>query len=199
MTLASSVLIGGASPVHGRNAADFYPTPPECTQALCNAWLAAPQLVWEPACGDGAICRVLEGNRHVVFGTDLHDRGYGTGGLDFLTGPALDCDCIITNPPFNLAEKFIRRARTFNAPFAMLLKATFWHAASRQALFHETGPSNVFAMTWRPNFAPDRGAAPTMDMIWTTWASEPRDLCAYKLLAKPVSILTTDNKEDIFA
>lgn len=196
MNVSSAVMIGGASSEHARNEADFYPTPPECTQALCDAWLAAPARIWEPACGDGAICRVLERNGHTPIGSDLHARGYGTT-ADFLCFQPRGFNCIVTNPPFALAEEFIRRARGFGVPFAMLLKATYWHAATRQKLFRETGPSNIFALTWRPNFAPDRGKSPTMDVIWTTWAGKPRKFCAYRTLARPSEM--PQDTGDIFA
>ena len=62
---------------------DFYPTPPEAVRAL----LSVEQfdgLIWEPACGDGAIAKELARHDHSVHPTDLIDRGYGIGGLDFL-------------------------------------------------------------------------------------------------------------------
>src|ERR1700759_147425 len=43
-----------------------------------------PRRVWEPACGDGGIARPLERGGFRVVGTDLVDRGYGFGGVDFL-------------------------------------------------------------------------------------------------------------------
>ena len=53
-----------------------------------------------------------------------------------------ECHCggIITNPPFNLAAEFIERSAAKNIPFAMLTKATFWHAKKRQKLFEATRP-----------------------------------------------------------
>ena len=89
--------IVGSSP--GRNWQDFYPTPPEATEAL----LSVEQFtggVWEPACGDGAISRVLEARGFTVTSSDLVDRGYGEPRRDFLLFPAYRCiDNIITNPP----------------------------------------------------------------------------------------------------
>lgn len=182
MSIPSAVIIGGLSSGHPRHDADFYPTPWECTAALMARFGdMLPGPVWEPACGDGAICRHL-GRAHIA--TDLHDRGYGEGGVDFLASRRA-CGSIITNPPFKIAEAFIRHARTFDVPFAMLLKATYWHSARRQALFRETGPAAVAAMTWRPNFVPDRGSAPPMDCIWTVWSAAPADRCEYVLLPKP--------------
>lgn len=185
MSIASAAIIGGMSHAHGRNEADFYPTPPECTWALLRHF-KPPGPVWEPACGDGAISEELYLSGLIVLSTDLHDRGYGATGIDFLTAPLNpQCRSIVTNPPFSLAEQFIRRARGFGVPFAMLLKSTYWHAATRQNLFRDTGPEKVIAMTWRPAFDTSRGNSPTMDVIWTTWGAEPSAVCVYETAAKP--------------
>ena len=184
MSIASATIIGGMSHAHRRNAADFYPTPPECTWALLRHF-NPPGPVWEPACGDGAISKELKASGLSVFSTDLHDRGYGLAGMDFLNRVGAEFRSIVTNPPFSLAEQFIRRARSFGVPFAMLLKSTYWHAAGRQELFGNTGPEQVIAMTWRPAFDTSRGKSPTMDVIWTTWGAEPSDICVYKTAAKP--------------
>ena len=186
MSIPSSVIIGGLSSGYARNAADFYPTPWECTQALLDL-VYFPDPVWEPACGDGAISEVLEASGMAVVSTDLHDRGYGRGGVDFLKADIAPprTGCIVTNPPFNLAEAFIRKSRALQVPFAMLLKATYWHAVSRKALFHQTGPQHVLALSWRPNFAPERGTSPTMDVIWTVWGEHPSKTCNYGILKKP--------------
>lgn len=185
MSLPSSVIIGGASKEYDRNDADFYPTPPECVFGLFNAF---PSLffgrVWEPACGDGAISTVAERIGAQVISSDLNDRGYGEAGINFLQA-SWDCDAIITNPPFNIADEFIRHARSFKVPFAMLLKATYWHALSRHKLFIDTGPIAVLPMLWRPNFAPERGSSPTMDVCWTVWDSEPAPSCAYSPMPRP--------------
>jgi len=172
--MKSSTIIGGASSQNSRNAADFYATPPECTVALLKNYqrLFEGSRVWEPACGDGAISEVLKDHRLDVISTDLHSRGYGDSGIDFLTA---DCTCgsIITNPPFNLAADFIEHAATMEVPFAMLLKSTYWHASSRYDLFEQTKPMAIIAMTWRPAMSPERGKAATMDFIWTVWDRKP--------------------------
>ena len=113
--MKSSVIIGGKSPKNSRNAADFYATPRECTIALLDNfdWLFRGGRIWEPACGDGAISKVLEGRGYEVISTDLHDRGYGESGMNFLNAD-VHCGGIITNPPFNLAAEFIERSAAKN-------------------------------------------------------------------------------------
>ena len=57
---------------------DFYPTPPEAIRALLSVETFEGS-IWEPACGDGAISKVLLEAGHEVVSTDLIDRGYGAG------------------------------------------------------------------------------------------------------------------------
>ena len=63
--------------------------------------------VWECACGDGTLVRELEEWGYDVYASDLIDRGFGVGGVDFLECcDGFDGD-IITNPPFKYANEFI--------------------------------------------------------------------------------------------
>lgn len=57
---------------------DFYPTPPEAVRALLSVETFTGS-IWEPACGDGAISKVLIEAGFEVVSTDLIDRGFGTG------------------------------------------------------------------------------------------------------------------------
>ena len=60
----------------------FYPTPPEATQALLDREKFIGN-VYECACGDGAMSKVLIKNGYNVYSSDLIDRGYGKTKLDF--------------------------------------------------------------------------------------------------------------------
>jgi len=111
----------------GRPELDFYPTPPEATKALLphiDYWKGP---IWEPACGDGAISRVLKKwyQDRVIISTDLHDYGYGKSGVDFLqeTWRPGNCKIIVTNPPYKLATQFITHALEIGCTkIAMLMK-----------------------------------------------------------------------------
>jgi len=171
---------------NGRNAADFYTTPPECTIALLYEFggLFEGLSVWEPACGDGAITKVLRSQNYRVFASDKYTRGYAISEVDFLKAEMWP-QSIITYPPFNLAEQFIEKAVTRKVPFAMLLKATYWHAAKHNELFNRTRPLAVMAMSWRPAMSPESGKRETMDFIWTVWGSEPSLETKYIVAKKP--------------
>jgi hypothetical protein len=132
----------------GRPDDDFYPTPPEATRALL-AREHFDGLTWEPACGDGAICRVLDAYGIPYIATDLIDRGFGQGGQDFFQSD-LRATNIITNPPYKLAEKFVWRAleRT-DGKVAMLCKLAFLEGAKRRKLFETTPLKSVYVFSKR--------------------------------------------------
>lgn len=183
----------GAAMVGGngkRRADDFYPTPPEATEALCLAGLLDPAMkdAWEPACGDGAMARVLLRHGYEVVATDLVDRGFGHV-QDFLKTTAPLADTIITNPPFNLAEAFIRHANEIGtSQIAMLLKSTFWHAAKRIPLFNKYPPAVIAPLTWRLDFT--GGGAPTMDCVWVVWGGPmEQGVTVFHPLPRPASML----------
>lgn len=99
----------GADHAGEREKDDFYITPLELVRAL----LAVERfdgLVWEPACGDGAIAEPFKAAGHAVVASDLVDRGYGEARVDFLLGYRWPSDNIVTNPPFKLADLFWRHA-----------------------------------------------------------------------------------------
>ena len=162
---------------HDRNSADFYPTPSDVTEALVRFMedqrLLLPfDVIWEPACGDGAMANVLHKSGYVVRQSDLHPSACHPGGVDFLSTEA-DCDWIITNPPFSQAEAFIRRALELGKPCAFLLKSQFWHAKRRLDLFRECPPTYVLPLTWRPDFLQGKkSGSPTMEVLWTVWAGK---------------------------
>lgn len=190
-TVNSATISGGSSAKNERHKSDFYETPDEATVALFRhlpEW--RKRGTWECACGNGMMVRSIEkmtpGQR--VVATDIRATPICFGGVDFLRQTKMPNGThqIVTNPPFNRAAEFIRHARSFNVPFAMLLKSTFWHADERRALFVETAPVKVLALGWRPAMAPERGDSPTMEFIWTVWAGAPSvSGCEYYPLVKP--------------
>jgi hypothetical protein len=166
----AGVALASSGPQTNRRELDFYPTPPDVTHALMLFLPLPASRIYEPACGDGAMSRVIEAYGHTVISSDLRHTSYGTGGVDYLASPAPVCDAIITNPPFASSEAFIRKALTECPIVAMLLKSQFWHAQKRYALFADNPPAYILPLTWRPDFLNgERGGAPTMECLWTVW------------------------------
>ena len=150
--------LANGGPKEKRRELDYYPTPPDVTKALLIFLALAPCTILEPACGDGAMSRVLEAAGHTVISSDIRHTGFGQGGLDFLAEEPRHSDAIITNPPFAESERFIRKAITESPLVAMLLKSQYWHAQKRAALFAEHPPAWILSLTWRPDFlAGERG------------------------------------------
>lgn len=176
----------GSSQAHKRRALDFYPTPPDVTHALMQFLGLKPCKVWEPACGTGDMSETLAEYGHSVLSTDLSFTGFGAGGIDFLEDRVYGMDAIITNPPFDLSEQFIRHALEQTEIVAMVLKAQYWHAKKRTQLFYEHRPAYILALNWRPDFLNgERGGSPTMEVIWTVWLKGQTDT-RYRVLNKPV-------------
>lgn len=90
---------------------EFYPTPPEATRALLSAE-SFDGSIWEPACGQGHISKVLTQDGYDVVSTDLVAYGYGEAGRDFLAEERALAKHIITNPPYGrgLADAFAKHA-----------------------------------------------------------------------------------------
>jgi len=175
---------------------DYYPTPPEATQALIDTQLIPKDgVVWECACGEGYMSKVFEGNGYTVLSSDIEDYGYGQV-FDFLGGgDPVDVKSIVTNPPFNISEDFIKKALSLDVGVvAFLFKSQYWHAKKRIAIWEKYTPSYVFLLTWRPDFLMGKGGnAPTMECLWTVWIKGNTDT-KLKLLRKP----TQNNQRGLF-
>lgn len=173
-----------------RKPSDLYPTPVDGTESIIEVLKAMKRpdgtpikTIWEPACGDGRLARVLEWHGFTVISTDLREYpGYGHGGLDFLNDDPTEkwgldmseVDAVVTNPPFSLAEEFIRRALSFTSNVVMLLKQTYWNVGGRsQGLWKDHMPDMELKLTWRLAFlASERGNSPLMDCMWAVWCGD---------------------------
>lgn len=57
-----------------RETFDYYATDPKAVEMLLEMETFAP-VIWEPACGEGHISKVLQAHGHEVISTDLIYRG----------------------------------------------------------------------------------------------------------------------------
>src|ERR1700730_14869374 len=176
MTDSTYNLNGGFKPTMKRFAdlggPDFFPTPAWATFALVDNERFSGD-VWECACGDGAMSRVLEQASQSVFSSDLYPRGYGKEGLDFLK-PVQSADNIVTNPPFNCAEGFVASGvKHARRKFALLLRLAFLEGANRaNTIFAKCPPSRVWVFSERITFYPsgiDPKGSGTTAYAWFVW------------------------------
>lgn len=173
---ASYNLNGGFKPTMKRFAdlagADFFPTPAWATHALIDNERFSGD-IWESACGNGAMADVLETTGQEVVSSDLYDRGYGESGVDFLT-PKYRAANIITNPPYNAAEGFVRSGlQAADRKFALLLRLAFLEGANRQrTIFTDAPPTRVWVFSERITFYPagavQKGTGTTA-YAWFVW------------------------------
>lgn len=149
-----------------RKERDLYETPAWVTEAL-RPHLRDVQSIWEPACGSGKMVKVLQGwNLKALDWTDI-DTGH-----DFLMEGPRPIEAIVTNPPYALAEEFIRHALNIMSEglIAMLLRTDFDHAKTRQYLF---GGCPSFAkkvvLTKRIKWFEDSKGQPSFNHAWFIW------------------------------
>jgi len=139
---------------------DFYPTPPWATKALLDRE-KFEGLIWEPACGDGMMSKVIEKYYpDKVESTELRtDGGYGQGDVDFLRSKKKYQNNIITNPPFCIAQKFIEHGKQLvNKKIAMLLRTAFLESKGRYNMFQdkEFPLATMYQFVERVQFAPNK-------------------------------------------
>jgi hypothetical protein len=169
-------LNGGFKPTTKRFAdlsgPDFFPTPAWATFALIENEKFEGD-IWECACGDGAMSKVLAQTGRPVFSSDLYDRGYGEAGIDFLN-PSRVADNIVTNPPYNSAEGFVvSGVQHARRKFALLLRLAFLEGANRaNTIFARTPPARVWVFSERITFYPkgiDPKGSGTTAYAWFVW------------------------------
>ncbi len=176
-TSIGAAFVGGKSAKGGtseRHKDDFYPTEIEVFEGLFRRF---PHLrgrkIWDPCCGNGITDRVMQSHGCQVIATDLVYRGYGTGGVNFLSEYRPRADTAITNPPFanNFPALFVEHAmRLHLAEFWLLLKSTWQHAGSRLPLRRRHTPKWKFELAWRPDFNGKKN--PVMECAWFGWSRD---------------------------
>lgn len=146
---------------HERAEDDFYETPHWATRAILPH-LQRGASVLDPCCGLGAILDVARGSWQTTCGIEIGAwrakkaaaRGHEVVRRDALSAGAWpNAFTIVTNPPYSLAEDFIRRAwqEAPNSDAAFLLRLNFL-GAQKRAAFHRRRPADVFLLPRRPSF-----------------------------------------------
>ena len=172
--------LAGGTPMRGRVENDYYATPPESTQALLNV-LELNGSILEPACGEGHISEVLKSNypNSEVVSTDLIDRGYGEGGIDFLEHIYdRTFTNVITNPPFKYMREFVEKSLEISTDKVIMFGKIQFLEGQRRKEFLENSPLKyVYVFSERQN--PMRNGSPvdengkkwssTMCFAWYVW------------------------------
>ncbi len=131
---------------------DFYATEPKAGELLLELETFS-QNIWECACGEGHLSKVFEKAGYTVKSTDLIYRGFGEGGVDFLSDDITFWNGdIITNPPYKYAKQFIEKALNIipeGNKIAMFLKIQFLEGKERKKLFLSNPPKTIYVSSSR--------------------------------------------------
>ena len=156
---AKSVFRGLGASNHSeqeREANDYYATEPKAMELLLEVEQFSHN-VWECACGEKHLSKVLEDAGYNVRNSDLIERCDGVEILDFLSDEAKEWNGdIITNPPYKFATQFARKALDIipdGNKVAMFLKIQFLEGKERRKLFEKHPPKCVYVSTSRLNCA----------------------------------------------
>lgn len=159
-----------------RQKEDFYATDPVAAEWLLKLEkIEGP--IWEPCCGNGCLSKVFEDNGYEVKSTDLVDRGYGQGGVDFLSSKITEWGgAIVTNPPFSIAQEIIEKALSIipvGQKVCMFLRVLFLEGQKRRKLFNENPPKRVWVASKRiqcaKNGAFDKVLGAAQAYAWFVW------------------------------
>lgn len=140
-----------------REEQDYYATDPKAIEMLLEFETFSPY-VWECACGEGHLSKVLLENGYKVKNSDIVNRGYeNTEIIDFLSVKKEDIRKdvsrdIITNPPYKYAKEFVEKAIEISmdsTKIAMFLKLTFLEGKSRYKLFEKYPPKKIYVFSSR--------------------------------------------------
>ena len=140
-----------------REQHDYYATDPKAMELLLAEETFAP-VIWECACGEGNLVKVLERHGFEVIATDLIYRGIGIPEpLDFLKDTLENFEGdIITNPPYKRALEFTEKALEiiqYGHKVAMFLKIQFLEGKKRKEFFMQNPPKRVYVLSSRLNCA----------------------------------------------
>jgi len=132
----------------GANKANDFQTPPIALHPLLP-YLKKDWVIWECANGKGNLTLKLLDRGYRVLATDIES------GYDFLDWQPDRFDCIVTNPPYSLKDKFLKRCYLLGKPFALLMPLTTLEG-KRQHWLEEYG-IEIILLEKRLNFETPSG------------------------------------------
>lgn len=142
-----------------REINDYYATNPESLEIFLKRLekdnIKLNKNIWECACGEGHLSKVLDRGGYNVLSTDKVDRGYGII-LDFLEYKGIFNGDILTNPPYKYAKEFVEHSiECINNGnlVIMFLKLQFLEGKKRKEMFDKYPPKYVYVFSERQRCA----------------------------------------------
>lgn len=170
-----------------REENDYYATNPKAMYKLLEHETFNKN-IWECACGEGNLSKVLKEKGHNVYSTDLIDRGYQDELIDFINTNNKWFGDIITNPPFKYTNEFILKALDSvedGSKVAMFLKLNYLSGKKRyREIYSKFPPQRVYVFTGRiscaKNNKPELFKSGAMDYAWFIWVKGQYSPCELK-------------------
>jgi hypothetical protein len=157
---------------YDRSDNDWYVEPRWCIERLIEN-VKFEGVIHDPACGAGKIPKTFNEHGYATTGSDIKDRGYGEI-QDFFRDIRIR-DNIVTNPPYNLSERFIDCALHITiGRVAILARIAFLNGQKRyRTLYSVHLPEKVIILSQRPSMPPGgRNIIPEggkTDFCWIVW------------------------------
>jgi hypothetical protein len=163
---------------HMRLTNDAYYTPGWLARIIVrdvlSPWLRGTPRVLEPSAGDGVFVRAVREQcpGATITACDLEplalpDADAHVSG-SFLTTDAGMHDIVVGNPPYSLAESFVRRSLEVAPVVCYLLRLGFLASAQRAPLYACHQPAGVWVSSRRPAFT--GGGTDSADYCVVLWA-----------------------------
>lgn len=170
-----------------REQNDYYATNPKAMYKLLERE-SFDTNIWECACGEGNLSKVLKEKGYNVYSTDLIDRCYQDDLLNFLESNKKFNGDIITNPPFKYVNEFILKSLESveeGSKVAMFLKLNFLSGKKRlKEIYSKYPPQRVYVFSGRmscsKNNTPEGFKGGAMDYAWFIWEKGKYAPCELK-------------------
>lgn len=187
--------------IGGREHHDHYPTPRWVTKALLDYLSSMPWTWWhlvrtvlDPACGEGELLDEVKRSRRQTYGYEIDPargeearrRGHQVGVGDSLDRKWAPADACVMNPPYSLAERFLRAALEWRRGLEeanpegevpriyCLLRLSFLEPAKGRRDLLVGGSPDVLILPRRPDFTGEGGDSITS--AWFCWPGKGRNL-----------------------
>lgn len=170
------LVTNGISKTAVREENDYYATDPDAMRDLLR-YETFNKNIWECACGEGNLSKVLKENGYNVFSSDLIDRGYQDEIIDFINSNNKWFGDIITNPPFKYTVEFIKKALEsvdMGSKVAFFLKINYLSGRRRyNEIYSKFPPYRVYVFSGRyacsKNNEPAGFKNGALDYVWMVW------------------------------
>ena len=154
-------------------------------------YLDKSKVIWDCAYGEGHLAKHFR---------DLGFKVIGNTKLDFINDDYnfIECDIIITNPPYSIKDKFLERCYYWNKPFALLMPLTALEGQKRGKLYKENG-IQLLIPNRRINFiTPNKGKSSWFQTAWFCYRLDlPQDLMFVELKTGGVFTQAPQDKTEV--